>query len=150
MKLSWVRLTFVAMVVVALLVGCGQSTSGGGMPEDAALKITGEVDREMGWAEDDVRAMDTMEAESTNKDGETSAYTGVSINALLDKAGVKSSATTLVMVADDGYSAEVALSEIQACSDCIVGFNDGGGFRTVLPGFPGNVQVKGVIELQVK
>ena len=59
----------------------------GGIPADAALKITGAVETEIGWTEDQIRAMDTVEAESTNKSGETSTYTGVSINDLLDKAG---------------------------------------------------------------
>jgi DMSO/TMAO reductase YedYZ molybdopterin-dependent catalytic subunit len=121
----------------------------GGIPADAALKITGAVETEIGWTEDQVRAMDTTEAESTNKDGETKTYTGVSINDLLDKAGVEG-ATTLTFVADDGYSADVPLADVQACADCIVSFRNQGGFSTVLPGFPGNAQVKGVAEIQVK
>ncbi len=123
---------------------------GGGIPEDAALKITGSVETEVGWAEDKLRSFDTIEAESTNKDGETKTYTGVAINDLLGKAGPTEEATTLVIVADDGYSAEVALAEVQACEDCIVSFRNQGGFSTVLPGFPGNAQVKGVVEIQVK
>jgi hypothetical protein len=97
-----------------------------------------------------VRAMDTIEAESTNKKGETSTYTGVPINALLEKASVNESATTVVFVADDDYTAEVALSELQGCSDCIVSFRDQGGFSIVMPGFPSNLQVKGVVEIQVE
>ena len=120
-----------------------------GIPANAALKITGAVETEIGWTEDQVRGMDTMEAESTNKAGETSTYTGVSLNDLLGKAGVEG-ASTLVFVADDGYTAEVALADVQACADCIVSFRNQGGFSTVLPGFPGNVQVKGVVEIQVK
>jgi hypothetical protein len=104
----------------------------------------------MGWTEDEVRSMDTIEAESTNKSGETSTYTGVPMTALLDKVGVKDGATTLVMVADDGYSAEIPLDDVEACADCIVSFRNQGGFSTVLPGYPGNMQVKGVIELQIK
>jgi tungstate transport system substrate-binding protein len=122
----------------------------GGIPTDAALKITGMVENEIGWTEDQVRAMETMEAESTNKAGETSTYTGVSINALLELAGLQEDATTLTFVADDGYTADVELSEMQVCSDCIVSFRNQGGFSIVMPGFPGNLQVKGVIEMQVK
>jgi DMSO/TMAO reductase YedYZ molybdopterin-dependent catalytic subunit len=122
----------------------------GGIPADAALKVTGAVDTEIGWTEDQLRSMDTMEAESTNKAGETSTYIGVALNDLLGKAGVGGDASTVVFVADDGYMAEVALAEVQACADCIVSFRNQGGFSTVLPGFPGNVQVKGVVEIQVK
>jgi len=128
----------------------GEAPAGGGIPANAALKITGNVTNEIGWTEEAVRAMDTIEAESTNKQGETKTYTGVPINALLELAGVQDGATTLTFVADDGYTAEVTLAEVQACQDCIVSFREQGGFSTVLPGFPGSLQVKGVIEIQVK
>lgn len=141
----------ILVVLVGGLVGCGGSAgTGGGIPADAALKITGNVANEIGWAEEDVRAMDTMDAESTNKDGETKTYTGVSINALLDEAGVNDGATTVVFVADDDYTAEVTLTEVQDCADCIVSFRNQGGFSIVMPGFSGKLQVKGVIEIQVK
>jgi tungstate transport system substrate-binding protein len=119
-------------------------------PADVALKITGKVDKEMGWTEEEVRAMDTIEAESTNKQGETSTYTGVPITKLLEVAGVQSDGSTLVYIADDGFTAEVPLADVQACADCIVSFRNQGGFSIVMPGFPSNVQVKGVIEIQAK
>ena len=122
----------------------------GGIPEDAALKITGNVATEIGWAEEEVLAMDAIDAESTNKDGETKTYTGILITQLLELAGVQEGAETLNFVADDGYMAEVALADAQACADCIVSFRNQGGFSIVMPGFPGNIQVKGVIEIQVK
>ncbi|MGD8795195.1 MAG: molybdopterin-dependent oxidoreductase, partial [Anaerolineae bacterium] len=126
------------------------SQGAGGIPDNAAFKITGSVENEIGWSEEKLRAMDTIDAESTNKDGETKTYTGVAMNDLLATASPQAGATTLVLVADDGYSAEVALAEVQACGDCIVSFRNQGGFSAVLPGFPGNVQVKGVVEIQVK
>jgi DMSO/TMAO reductase YedYZ molybdopterin-dependent catalytic subunit len=128
--------------------GPGQAASG--IPENAALKITGNVETELGWTEEKIRSMDTMEAQSTNKAGETETHIGVAINDLLGKAGPKPDATALVLVADDGYTAEVSLAEVQSCGACIVAFRSEGGFGTVLPGFPGNVQVKGVVEIQVK
>jgi len=36
------------------------------------------------------------------------------------------------------------------CADCIVSFREEDGFRFFMPGYPGNMQVKGVIEIQVK
>jgi DMSO/TMAO reductase YedYZ molybdopterin-dependent catalytic subunit len=121
-----------------------------GVPDNAAFKITGNVETEVGWTEEKIRSMDAIEAESTNKEGETNTYTGVRISDLLSKAGPKDDATTLVFVADDGYSAEAPLADIQACADCIVSFRNQGGFSIVAPGFAGNVQVKGVVEIQVK
>jgi DMSO/TMAO reductase YedYZ molybdopterin-dependent catalytic subunit len=121
-----------------------------GVPDNAAFKITGNVETEVGWTEEKIRSMDTIQAQSTNKEGETQTYTGVPINDLLSKAGPKDAATVLVFVADDGYTAEAPLADIQACADCIVSFRNQGGFSIVAPGFPGNVQVKGVVEIQVK
>jgi hypothetical protein len=121
-----------------------------GVPADAAFKITGNVETEVGWAEDRIRSMDSIEVEATNKEGETNTHSGVRINDLLSKAGANSDATVLVFVADDGYSAEVPLADMLACADCIVSFRNQGGFSIVAPDFPGNVQVKGVVEIQVK
>jgi tungstate transport system substrate-binding protein len=127
-----------------------RETRAGTPSTDIALRITGKVDNEMAWTEDEVRAMDTMEAESTNKQGQTETYTGVPINALLDLAGVQSDAATIVYAADDGLTSDVPLADVQACADCIVSFRNQGGFSIVMPGFSGKLQVKGVVEIQVQ
>lgn len=119
-------------------------------PAAAALSITGMVATPMAWSEDEVKAMDVITVESTNKSGETKSYDGVSLNTLLELAGVTAGAATLEFVADDGFAAEVPLADVQACTDCIVSFRSQGGFSTVLPGFASNLQVKGVIEIRVK
>ncbi|NBD36793.1 MAG: solute-binding protein [Chloroflexi bacterium] len=121
--------------------------SGGG---EAALQVTGNVNAQMAWDEETVRAMDTVESERENKSGEMSIYTGVPIKALLAEAGVADDATTVVFVAEDGYTAEADLAEVQACDDCIVSFRNQGGFSIVMPGYSGKLQVKGVVEIQVK
>jgi hypothetical protein len=146
-----------AVLTLGLLLVVGMAGCGGGkpekssqVPENAAFKITGQVNTEIGWTEEEIRAMDTMEAESTNKKGETATYTGVLITDLLATAGPQGEATTLVFVAGDGSTGEAALAEVQACADCIVSFRNQGGFSIVMPGFPADVQVKGVIEIQVK
>jgi hypothetical protein len=135
-----------------VLAGCGGGATEPAAPAsaDAALKITGNVANEIGWTEEQVRAMDTIDAESTNKDGETSTYTGVPIKTLLDEASVNDGATTVVFVADDDYTAEVTLEEVQGCADCIVSFRNQGGFGIVMPGFSGKLQVKGVVEIQIQ
>jgi hypothetical protein len=150
----------VAVLVLVLgVVGCTGSLSAvqdeskansGGISADAALQITGLVESEIGWSEEEIRSMEPIEAESTNKEGKTKTYTGVRISELLSKAGPTTEATKLVLVADDGSTTDVSLAEIEACTDCIVSFRSQGGFSIVAPGFPGNAQVKGVVELQVK
>jgi tungstate transport system substrate-binding protein len=120
-----------------------------------ALKITGKVDKEMAWTEAEVKAMPTIEAERANKEGTMEKYTGVSIAALLKLAGPKADATTVTFVADDGFTADAALADITNCEKCIVSFRTQGGFSIVAPDygsvkFANKVQVKGVIEIQVK
>jgi len=144
------KLQVKGLVEIQIQGGAPAEAPAGGIPEGAALKITGSVNAEIGWLEEDVRAMDTIEAQSTNKSGETSTYTGVLINTLLEMAGPKADATTVVFVADDGYSAEAALADVLACADCIVSFRNQGGFSIVMPGFASSLQVKGVVEIQVK
>jgi len=154
------------LVLVVALAGCGQaavpeaaaenppaaeeqpSESAGGA-SDADLSITGLVGSEQALARADLEAMDTIEVVTTNKDGEEKTYSGVLISALLDKAAVQDGATTIVFIADDGYEVEAPLADIQSCTDCIVAI-DGDILRSVLPGQPGNMQVKGLVELRVK
>jgi tungstate transport system substrate-binding protein len=116
---------------------------------DIALKVTGSVANEQAWTEDEVKAMNTLEVESTNSKGEKDTYTGVLLADLLATAGPNAGATTVVFVADDGFTAEISLEELNACADCIISFRNQGGFSTVLPGHPGSLQVKGVVEIQV-
>ena len=115
-----------------------------------ALQVTGDVANEQAWTEDEVKAMDTLEVVSTNNKGEESTYTGVLLSDLISAAEPNADANTVTFVADDGYTAEIALDELMACTDCIVSFRNQGGFSTVLPGYEGKMQVKGVIEIQVK
>jgi hypothetical protein len=137
---------FVIMCVsILLLAAC--SSGGGG---DVALKITGNVANDQAWTEEDVKTMDRLEVESTNKEGEVSTYTGVLLTDLLAEAQPNADAATIVFVADDGYTAEISLEELKTCDDCIVSFRNQGGFSTVLPEYSGKLQVKGLIEIQVK
>jgi hypothetical protein len=115
-----------------------------------ALHVTGAVASEQAWTEDEVKAMNAIDVESTNSKGEASNYTGVLLSDLISAAEPNADANTVTFVADDGYTAEIALDELMACTDCIASFRNNGGFSTVLPGYPGNMQVKGVIEIQVK
>jgi hypothetical protein len=139
----------VLLLAVGLLGACGAQPEAG-IPDDAALKITGKVANESGWTEESLKAMDTMQAEATNKKGETETYTGVSLNKLLEMVEVQPDASTLKFIADDGFTSEVPLADAQACQDCIVSFRNQGGFSMVMPGFEGKAQVKGVIEIQVQ
>jgi predicted nucleic acid-binding Zn-ribbon protein len=130
--------------------GSGDDGGDNSGSDEVGLKIIGKVDEEISWPEEEIRAMETIEAVSENSSREESTYTGVPIITLLGLADVEDDASKVVFVADDGYSAEVTLEELNACTDCIVSFRNKGGFSIVMPGFSGKLQVKGVIEIQVE
>jgi len=116
----------------------------------AALKITGLVGQEMSWSDKEIKAMKTMDVEAANSKGETESYTGVLIAELLALAAPDGAGATVVFVADDGYTAEAPLADVLACKNCILSFRSKGGFSSVMPTFEKNLNVKGVVELQIK
>ena len=118
-------------------------------PAAAALKITG-LPKEVSWTVDQLKAFGTVDVDYTGKDGTTTKYTGVLFTKLLEEAKAPADATSLILVASDGYTAEVAMTDVQGCTDCIVAFDPAGGLRAVLPKLSGKAQVKGLIEIQIK
>ena len=103
---------------------------------EVALKVTGDVANEQAWAEDEVKAMNAIDVESTNSKGETATYTGVLLSELIAAAKPNADANMVVFVADDGFTAEIGLDKLMACADCIASFRSNGGFSTVLPDYP--------------
>lgn len=125
-------------VILALLTACG------GQTDEPILTIG---DKE--YAKTDLEGLGTMSADYTNKDGETTSYTGVSLSALLEDAGLASGGETLVFTASDGYQAEMALADALACANCIVAFDEDI-LRMVMPDMSSKLQVKDVIEISVE
>ncbi|MBN2005834.1 MAG: ABC transporter substrate-binding protein [Anaerolineae bacterium] len=151
MKSLW---KFVAvLLLLSLAAGCTPPTapatpaSGG-----ATLKVGGLVNKERAFTEAELRALGTRETDYTNKDGETTTYTGVPFTTLLPELGVSatSKAALLYFVAGDGYEAQVNVDEVLACPECIVAFQPAGGFRAVLPGFTTKVQVRDLVEIEAR
>ena len=96
---------------------------------------------------EDLQGLPATEAEYTNKDGETTMYTGVAISALLAEVGIDSF-NSLILVAADGYTAEVTADELAGCSNCIAAFDDGS-LRSVMPDLSSKLQVKDLVEIQI-
>jgi len=157
-----IKQTLLAIALITLIVlgvaACAKPTPTPPPPppapaaaaSDADLALTGKVSKEMSWSEDELRAMEQIDAVTKNKEGQDNTYTGVSIVALLELAGVLDGATTIIMLADDGYSVDVPLADVQACDTCVVAFRNNGGLRTAMPGMVSNTNVKGIVEIQVE
>jgi hypothetical protein len=121
------------------------------IPDNASLVIVGNVDQEVGWMEETVKTMDVIDVESTNSKGESDTYAGVSIKSLLQKAGVKPDAITVIFFSDDGNSSgEIPISDVLSCENCIVSFRNKGGFSIVAPGLSKDTQIKGVVKIEVR
>jgi hypothetical protein len=144
------RLGLILMVLLAAVLAlsaCGGTAEpvveeAAAPAAEAALTVAGK-----GYSMADLEGMETMVVESEKKDGTKVEYTGVKVTDLLADAGA--AGETVVFVASDGYEAELAFAELEGCADCVVAM-DGDALRMVLPGFPGNVQVKGVVEIGTK
>lgn len=106
--------------------------------------------KEQALTKADIMALPTLDVDYANKQGETNTYTGVLISELLKLAEPDAAAATLVFVASDGYTAEIALADVMACKNCILAFMDEGGLLSVLPDQSGKLQVRDLVELQVK
>jgi hypothetical protein len=115
-----------------------------------SLIFNGLVDKEMTWSEADLRSMKVVTISAEHPKNGIGQYEGIRLNSLLDLAGVQTGATNLVIMANDGYSTEISLTDIRACTDCLVGFDTSGILIMVMPGFPSNTWIKDVVRLGIK
>lgn len=147
------KIILISVLIAGLLLSaCATQTAEATTEEavavaEAALKLSGAADTS--WTADDLNAMTQVEAEYTNKDGETTKFNGVLISDLLSAAGV-ADYTKLTLVASDGFTAEVTKDELAACTNCIVAFDEDGSLRSVMPGLSGKQNVKGLVEITVE
>jgi hypothetical protein len=116
-----------------------------------SLVITGLVNQEMGFMEADLRALDVLTINAEHPKNGKQDFDGVSLNALLDMAVVKDGAKILFVTSADGYTTEVSLSDVRACTNCLLGFtNTAEKFKLVMPNLPSGTWAKDVIKIEVK
>lgn len=116
----------------------------------AALTITGAVDKEQMLTIAALKGMQPVKLNLEHPKTGKQDYEGVRLNALLDLAKVKDTATKIVMTSSDGFAAEVALADVKKCSDCLIAFADGGKLNAAMPGMASSVWSKDVVKIQVK
>jgi hypothetical protein len=117
-------------------------------PEQAAVEEAVLTVGDRGFSLRELEALGTISVDYTNKDGETTTYSGAPLASLLVTAGLTGSGT-LVFTAADGYEADMALEEALGCADCILAI-DNGALRMVMPELSSKLQVKDVIEIRLK
>ncbi|MDY6846373.1 MAG: hypothetical protein SVP52_04485 [Chloroflexota bacterium] len=129
-------------IVIALLSACSQAPEAV-ITETAVLTVGSE---ELTLSE--LEAYETLSADYTNKDGETTTYEGAPLVDLLQDAKL-TEGDTLIFTASDGYEAEMPLDEALNCANCIVAVDDDI-LRMIMPDMSSKLQVKDVVKISVK
>ena len=127
------------IVLLTVLASCS--------PADVAVEKAVLSVGDNSYSQSELETLGTASADYTNKDGETTTYTGTPLADLLTDAGLTASGT-LVFTAADGFEADMPLEDALACVNCIVAFDDGS-LRMVMPDFSSKLQVKDVIEISL-
>jgi hypothetical protein len=140
-------IVFSVLAVLALtLSACGPKDIG-----PVTLTVTGLVDKPLSLTDAGLHKMDVVNISVEHPKNGMTDYSGVYLSDLLAEAGVQAGATSLVLTASDGYSAEVDLAEVTACTDCLVSFNETvGDYMAVMPGQSSKAWVKGLISIEIK
>jgi hypothetical protein len=115
-----------------------------------ALTITGAVSNEQKLTLDALKAMQIVTLNLEHPKTGKQDYQGVRLNALLNLANVKDTATNISMTSSDGFTAQVALMDVKKCTDCLIAFADGGKLNAAMPSMASNVWSKDVVKIEVK
>jgi hypothetical protein len=141
----------VLLLVLTLLAGCGATP----VPTAAvpagppALEVKGKVAKALQLTLDEVKALGVEKLTLEHPKNGPTEYEGVRLSKVLDKAGLAGDATTLVLTASDGFSAEVAVADAKACADCLVAISDST-LNMAMPGMSSKSWVKAVVSIEVK
>lgn len=117
---------------------------------DAALAVDGLVNSPQAWLLDDLKKLEVVKVTVEHPKKGQMDVEGLRINDLLELAGINPEAGSVVITAADGYTAEVELSALEPCADCLVTLETDGSLRTAMPGMESGVWVKDVVRLEVK
>lgn len=144
---------FTIVMLVAILMGaCGATPAPASTAVPAgppALTVQGKVGQELKLTLDDIKALGTEKLTLEHPKNGPTEYEGVRLSKVLDKAALAADATILVLTAADGFSAEVAVADAQACADCLIAI-DGTALNMAMPGMSSKAWVKTVVTIEVK
>ena len=113
--------------------------------------LSGMLETPTGFNEADLRDLEVVTITAEHPKSGTADYEGVRLSELFALVGLKDGATAIVITADDGFSAEVSLADINTNPDCLLGFTETPEkFKMVMPGLPSSAWVKGVVSIEVK
>ena len=120
------------------------------LPEGAMLMVYGKVTNQLTLSLENLELMNVVKLDAEHPKKGMQNYRGILLNDVLNLAGVDGSAATLVITSDDGYSTQVPLADVLACTDCLVSLREDGALEMVMPGMESNTWVKYVSFLEIK
>jgi len=131
-----------AYLLAGLLNKAGDLAEGA----SGAIKVDGMVDDPVGLTYGRLQNMGPVTATVEHPKNGPTEYTGVRFSTLFALLGVQGDATTMKMIASDGYSWSVALADVEAEADAMISLSEGK-LNAVLPGQSSKAWVKDVVEL---
>lgn len=122
------------------------------VPADkATFTLMGLVNQELTLDEAALRKLEVLKITAEHPKKGKEDYEGIALNTLLDLAGIKDGAKTLVITSADGYVTEISLADVRACTECLLSFtNTLEKFKLVMPGMESSVWAKEVVKIEVK
>ena len=149
MKRNRTTLFVVTLLCLAalLLSACGSTDKG-----PVTLTVNGLVNKEFQLTDAQLHKMTAVTLTLEHPKNGPTEYTGVRLNDILSEAGIKSGAATVTLTASDGFSNDLDLATIQACTDCLVAFDSGttGVYNAAMPDQSSKAWVKQLITITVK
>ncbi|MFZ3151048.1 MAG: hypothetical protein WA116_05110 [Anaerolineaceae bacterium] len=118
-------------------------------PADATLTIKGLVDAEKTLTMADLSNMKVQNINVEHPKKGAMDVTGVLMTDVLALVTIDPAATTVSLVAGDGFSADIPLADLLACKNCLAGWDEEM-LRSYMPGLDSNFWVKDLAIIEIK
>ena len=134
------KIILAILIAAAMVSACGASS-------EPILSITGSTAKT--YTKKELMDFSQVESAFMNKDGEVTNFIGVPMVSIIENCEVETY-SGVTMVASDGYSAEITYEELTTYNKCIFTFLVNDGLLAVMPDFSSKLQVRDLIELQIR
>jgi DMSO/TMAO reductase YedYZ molybdopterin-dependent catalytic subunit len=120
-------------------------------PETVSLTVNGAVGNELKLTNSALQAMNVVTLTLEHPKNGPTEYSGVRLNDILNQAGINTGAGSVTLTASDGFTNEIDIASVQACTDCLVAFDPAnpGVYNAAMPGQSGKSWVKSLVTITV-
>jgi hypothetical protein len=145
-RTTLIIITLLSLIAI-LLSACASADTG-----PVTLTVNGLVNKELQLTDNALHKMSVVTLTLEHPKNGPTEYEGVRLNDILNKAGIKDGATTVTFTASDGFSNDLDLATIQACTDCLISFDPdtAGIYNAAMAGQSSKSWVKQLITITVK